>query len=192
MTDDRPAQPGPPGDPPGGPPSPPNPPGGQSLEERVAVVEARLNDLPTKGDLAKGLAKTERRMSRKIDKVSERLTEKINEVSERLNEKLHRQVLIYLGVVGFAVGSLIGFQEWRDRERQQQIQGVQQQIQGVQQQIEGVQNQIQGMQQQINLLLEHLLGDGDARPKAPQGGEPQPRAGLQRPGGGEPSATTGG
>ena len=163
MTDDRPAQPGPPGD----------PPGGQPLEERVAVVESRLDDLPTKEDLAK----TERRMSRKIDKVSKKLTEKINEVSERLNEKLHRQVLIYLGVVGFAVGSLIAFQEWRDRGRQQQIQGVQYQIQGVQNQIQGVQNQIQGMQQQINLLLEHLLGDRGAESEvqgqgqAPQGGE---------------------
>ena len=170
MTDDRPARPGPPG-------NPPNPPGGQPLGERVAVVEARLDDLPTKEDLAK---------------TELRLIDRINEVSERLNDKLHRQVLIYLGVVGFAVGTMIGFQEWRDRGRQQQIQGVQQQIQGTQQ-------QIQGMQQQINLLLERLLGGQDVgpqvqkqEPQALQGGEPQPRAGLQRPGGGEPSATTGG
>ena len=81
MTDDRPAQSGPPGDPPG-------PPGGRSVEERVAVVETRLDDLPTKGDLAEGLAKSDRRVGKRIDALSKSVGERIDALGVALGKQI--------------------------------------------------------------------------------------------------------
>ena len=110
VTDDRPAQPGPPGDPPNPPGGPPSPPGGRSVEERVAVVETRLDDLPTKGDLAEGLAKSDRRVGKRIDALSISVGERIDALGESMGKRidaLGESVGKRIDALGVALGKQI-------------------------------------------------------------------------------------
>ena len=103
MTDGRPAQPGPPGD-------PPEPPGGRPVEERVTVVETRLDDLPTKGDLAEGLAKSDRRLGKRIDALSESVGKRIDALSESVGKRidaLSESVGKRIDALGVALGKQI-------------------------------------------------------------------------------------
>ena len=140
MTDDRPAQPGSPGSPPSPPGGPPNPPGGRPVEERMAVVETRLDDLPTKGDLAKGLAKTERRVGKQVIKLHTALIGQVSAMTQQiggLHTALAQQVPTYVRITGIVVSALLGIfflvTEWRDEQRQKVVEGVQATLVDVQQ-----------------------------------------------------------
>ena len=118
MTDDRPAQPGPPGD-------PPNPPGGRPVEERMAVVETRLDDLPTKGDLAK----TERRVGKLAIKLHTALIGHVSALTQQvgsLHEALRGQITTYIMIVGIMVSAAVFFLDLRERDRQKVVEDVQQ------------------------------------------------------------------